>query len=72
MGKFMKRKILIDLGIAWLVFISLFGIIYIEQQIGSPWNRITNGLWIVGAIALVFFLVRGSYRLIRYEIDRRK
>ena len=68
----MKRKILTDLIIGWLLFIGLIALIIIEQQLASPWNRITNGLWFAGTIAMGFFIIRGAYRLIKYEIGRRQ
>jgi len=68
----MKRKIIIDIAISWLLFIGLYALIIIGQNLGAPWNRITNGLWLVGAVALVFFLGRGMYRLLKYQRDNKR
>lgn len=68
----MKRKIIIDIVISWLLFIGLYLLIVIEQNLESPWDRITNGLWFVGAIALVFFLGRGMSRLVKYQRDKKQ
>jgi hypothetical protein len=68
----MKRKILTDIGISWILFISLFGLIILEQQLSSPWDRITNGLWFIGTVAMAFFLGRGMYRLVKFEWGKRQ
>jgi len=67
----MKRKVIKDLVYAWLIFIGMFALIAIEQGLASPWNRITNGLWVLGAVALVFFMGRGLYRLYQYQRSKK-
>jgi hypothetical protein len=66
-----KRKILTDIGISWLLFISLFVVIILEQHLNPPWNRITNGLWFIGMITMTFFLIRGMFRLVKFERNKR-
>lgn len=68
----MKRKVWIDLLITWVLWIGLFGLLILEHHVEAPWNRVTNGLWVATFIATAFFMFRGAYRLIRYEIERRK
>ena len=62
----MKRKAIKDLVYSWLIFIGMFVIIAIERGLDYPWNRITNGIWVLGAVALVFFMGRGFYRLYQF------
>lgn len=61
-----KRKVINDIVMSWLLFIGLIVIITVEQGLESPWNRITNGLWLIDAIALIFFTSRGFSRLYKY------
>lgn len=68
----LKHQILKDLGISWLLFVGLIFTIVIEGHLSSPWDRITNGLWISGVIVLVFFMGRGFYRLNKYWKGKRE
>ena len=62
----LKRQAIFDLALSWIIFMGLFVTIAIEASLEYPWTRITNALWIVGMIALAFFMGRGFYRLTKY------
>lgn len=66
-----KRKVVKDLAYSWLIFIGMIVLIIIEQGLDFPWNRITNGLWVLGAVTLIFFMGRGFYRLFQYQRSRK-
>ncbi len=67
----LKRKIIVDLAVSWALFIGLFVIIAVEQNLDYPYNRITNASWVICAVGLVFFVVRGFCRLSKYIGFRR-
>ncbi len=61
-----KRQLLTNLLYPCLIFAGLVVLIIIEQGLASPWDRITNALWILGVIAFVFFLCKGFLYLGKY------
>ena len=62
----LKRQIIFDLALSWIIFIGLFVTIAIEASLDYPWTRITNALWFIGMIACAFFMGRGFHRLYKY------
>jgi len=61
-----KRKVITELCIAWGIFLFMVLLIIIESNLTAPWDRITNGLWVISAVALIFFIGKGFYHLRKY------
>ena len=65
-----KRKVLRSLGLIGIVFIGLvlspFILIFLINLLPTPWTIVSNSLWILGVVILVYYLVREFYRVVLY------
>ena len=62
----LKRQVIFDLALSWVIFMGLIVNLAIEASCDYGWTMITNAIWVVGMIALAFFMGRGFYRLAKY------
>lgn len=67
----MKKQLVSNFFYSWLIFMGLIALIVIEQNLTSPWDRITNALWILGVIALIFFMGKCLHNLFKYVTSMR-
>ena len=55
-----------NLGLSWVLLLVSIGLAVLEANLTYPLTIVTNGLWVLCVVGLVFFMAKGICYLRKY------